>query len=82
LYVGKDVKGREIILFDNIIGTGQKMRSRIRDLQNRGAKDIYCFSAHGLASGDELNRIVNEEGIKELILTKSVQQSSEVQQYL
>jgi len=78
IYLGCDVKDREIIVFDNIIRTGQKIRSRIRDLQSRGAKDIYCFAAHGLSPGDELNRIVDEEGIKELILTNSLQQSSEM----
>lgn len=77
-YVGGDVKGRDIILFDNIIRTGDKVRSRVRDLKSRGANQIYCFAAHGLPSASDMNRIVNEEGLTELILTNSIQHNNEV----
>jgi phosphoribosylpyrophosphate synthetase len=77
-YVGSDVKGRDVILFDNIIRTGQKLRSRVRDLHTKGVGKIYCFAAHGLKPGNEMNRMIDELSITELLLTNSIQQSSEV----
>lgn len=63
-YVGTTIKDRDVILFENIIRTGQKLRSRIRDLQEKGARNIYCFSAHCLLSAPEIDLFVKETGIK------------------
>jgi phosphoribosylpyrophosphate synthetase len=73
-----EVMLKDVILFDNIIRTGQKLRSRVRDLHTKGVGKIYCFAAHGLKPGNEMNRMIDELSITELLLTNSIQQSSEV----
>ena len=46
-------------------------------LKESGAKEIYSYIAHGVLSGEALNKIENS-AIKELVLTDSIQASEEV----
>ena len=56
---------------------GSKMATRALALKENGAKEIYSYIAHGVLSGEALNRIENS-AIKELVLTDSIQASNEV----
>ena len=47
-YSGPDVKGRDVLLFNNLIRTGNSLRKNSKHLKKLGAKDIYCFGFHGL----------------------------------
>lgn len=49
-YLGEEVKGRDVILFTNMIRTGKTIREQSIDLKNKGAKNIYCFGFHGLCT--------------------------------
>ena len=46
-------------------------------LKDSGAKEIYSYIAHGVLSGEALNKIENS-AIKELVLTDSIQASYDV----
>jgi phosphoribosylpyrophosphate synthetase len=50
----------------------------VKGLDAKGAGKIYCFAAHGLYTGNDMNRMVEELSITELLLTNSIQQSSDV----
>jgi phosphoribosylpyrophosphate synthetase len=77
-YIGENIKGRDVILFDNIIRTGEKLEHRTNDLKAKGARSIYAFAIHGLTEAPELLKLVNKLPVKELILTNTIQQCREV----
>ena len=45
-YIGKDVKGKDIIIVDDMIASGESMLDVARELKKRGANRIYMFSAY------------------------------------
>jgi len=45
-YIGKDVKGKDIIIVDDMIASGESMLDVARELKKRGANKIYMFSAY------------------------------------
>ena len=45
-YIGKDVKGKDIIIVDDMIASGESMLDVARELKKRGAQRIYLFSAY------------------------------------
>lgn len=47
-YIGKDVKGKDIIIVDDMIASGESMIDVARELKNRGADKIYLMSAYSL----------------------------------
>jgi len=44
-FLGEDVAGRDILLIDDMIVTGNSMIHTARDLKSRGARRIFCASA-------------------------------------
>lgn len=78
VYLGEDVKDRDVVLFTNMIRTGETIINHSRDLKKRGAKNIYCFGFHGLCTNERLEKLIEELPIKELIMTNSVQHTVEV----
>ena len=46
-------------------------------LKESGAKEIYSYIAHGVLSGNALNKI-NDSEIKELVLTDSIEASEQI----
>ncbi len=47
-YIGKDVKGKDIIIVDDMIASGESMIDVARELKARGAKQIFMMSAYSL----------------------------------
>ena len=45
-----DVKGKDVIIYDDMIDTGGTLCKAAKDLKKRGARKIYAFAAHGLFS--------------------------------
>jgi hypothetical protein len=78
LYIGEDVANRDVVLFSNVVRTGNTILQQSKDLKHRGARNIYCFGFHGLCTDDKLNHLINELPIKELIMTNSIQHAVEV----
>ena len=56
--------------------TNGLLEGAITALKENGAKEIYSYIAHGVLSGEALNKIENS-AIKELVLTDSIQASNE-----
>ncbi len=67
-----DVKGKDIILFDDMVDTAGSLCGAAKALvEIGGAKDIYACASHGVLSGPAIGRI-NDSYIKELIFLDTV----------
>ena len=72
-----EVKDKTCILLDDIADSAGTLCNAAKALKKNGAKEIYSYIAHGVLSGEALNRIENS-AIKELVLTDSIQASNDV----
>ena len=52
-----DVKGKDVMMFDDMITTGGTICGAADLLTERGAKDIYVAATHGVFAGPALDRI-------------------------
>jgi ribose-phosphate pyrophosphokinase len=66
-----DVKGRNLLIIDDLLDTGGTIVHAAAALAARGAKDVYVGCTHGLFSGDAPARI-RDSGIKEIVVTDTV----------
>ena len=72
-----DVKGKTVIIFDDIISTGGTIVAAAKILKELEARRIYASCVHPLLIGDAEERI-NDAGVEEIVGTDSV--SSRVSQ--
>jgi ribose-phosphate pyrophosphokinase len=72
-----EVKDKTCILLDDIADSAGTLCNAAKALKEFGAKEIYSYIAHGVLSGEALNKIENS-AIKELVLTDSIHASNEV----
>ena len=47
-YLGMDVKGKDVIIIDDMIASGESILDVARQLRNKGANRIFCFASFGL----------------------------------
>lgn len=68
---GLNVKGKTVIIFDDIISTGGTIVGAAKILREQGAEHVYTACVHGLLIGDAEKRIL-DAGVKEIVATDSV----------
>lgn len=66
-----DVKGRDVLMVDDMIDTAGTMTRAAQALTNAGAKDIYATCTHPILSGKALDRI-EQSPIKKIVATDTV----------
>ena len=66
-----DVKGKDAIIFDDIISTGGTTAEAVRMLKAQGAKRVYSACVHPLLVGDAEKKIMNN-GAEEIVGTNCV----------
>ncbi len=66
-----DVAGKTCIIFDDIVDTAGTLTTVAQTIHDRGAKEIYAASTHGLLSRNAMDRI-NKSAIKKLVITDSL----------
>lgn len=66
-----DVKGRNIVMCDDIISTAGTVCSAARLLKERGAKKIIAGATHGVLAGKALGRI-SEAPFDEVLVTDTI----------
>jgi ribose-phosphate pyrophosphokinase len=66
-----DVKGKTVIIFDDIISTGGTIVGAAKILRERGAARIFTACVHPLLIGDAEKRIL-DAGVEEIVGTDSV----------
>lgn len=66
-----DVKGKDVLLVDDMIDTGGTICEAAKLIEERGAKSISAAATHGLFSDPAVHRI-DESPIKKVFITDSV----------
>lgn len=72
-----EVKGRNVLLVDDMLDTGGTLVNAASLLKKQGAESIRVAVTHGIFSGNALSRI-NESVIEEVIITDTIMQPDEV----
>jgi ribose-phosphate pyrophosphokinase len=67
-----EVKGRNVLIVDDLIDTAGTFTSAVTTLKEAGAKDVYGACTHPILSGKALERINNSD-ISNLLVTDSMQ---------
>jgi ribose-phosphate pyrophosphokinase len=68
--IGK-VRGKTIVMTDDIIDTAGTMTMGAQVLMELGAKEVYACATHPVLSGPSLERL-RQSGIKEVIVTNTI----------
>jgi ribose-phosphate pyrophosphokinase len=66
-----EVKGKEVIIVDDIISTGGTVRAAAEAVLKQGARDAYAVCVHGLFVGGAL-QLLEKASIKSIIATNTV----------
>jgi len=72
-----DVKGRDCILYDDIIDSGGTLCNAANALMEQGAKSVTAYITHGVLSDPAVERITNSV-IKEVVITDTIGQPEKV----
>ncbi len=71
------VKGKDVIVFDDIISSGGTMMKSVAWVKEQGAKRVYAACVHPLLTGDSKERIL-KSGADGIVGTDTVQSSVSV----
>jgi ribose-phosphate pyrophosphokinase len=71
-----DVKGRNIVMCDDIIATGGTVCSAAKLVKERGAEKIYVGATHGVFAGEAL-KLLKKAPIDEVVVTDTIPQNKE-----
>ena len=77
MHIIGEVKNKTCVLLDDIADSAGTLCNAANALKENGAKEIYSYIAHGVLSGNALEKIQSSE-IKELVLTDSISASDNV----
>jgi len=69
--VDADIAGRDVVLIDDMIISGETMVKAVQVCKKGGARRIVCVSVHGLLVGCAFDRI-RAAGAKEVVVSDSV----------
>lgn len=69
-YMGANVKGKHVIIVDDMIASGQSMLDVAEQLKSRGAKNIYLIASFALFSDGKKSIDAFNEAYKKKIFTK------------
>jgi ribose-phosphate pyrophosphokinase len=69
-----DVKGKDCLLFDDIVDSGGTLCNAADALLDKGATSVTAYITHGVLSGGAIARIAGSQ-LQELVITDSIQPS-------
>lgn len=67
-----DVKGRDVIIIDDMVDTAGTLCGTAHEIMKAGANSVRAICTHGILSGPAIERI-NESELTELIISDSVE---------
>jgi ribose-phosphate pyrophosphokinase len=67
-----DVKGKDVIIIDDMIDTGGTLIEAARTLKDHGARKIYSFATHGVFSDPAAQRIQDCEDLEAVVITDTI----------
>jgi len=65
------VKGRDVIIVDDMIDTASRVTAAAEALKKAGAERIFAYATHGLFSGDAIDRI-NNSSLHEIVVFNTI----------
>jgi ribose-phosphate pyrophosphokinase len=71
-----DVKGRNVLMCDDIIATGGTVCSAAKLVKERGAEKIYIGATHGVFAGEALKHL-SKAPVDEVVVTDTIPQNEE-----
>ncbi len=71
MHVIGDVKDKICILVDDIVDSGGTLCNAAAALKGKGAKQVYAYVAHGVLSGNAVEKIENSP-MEKLVITDSI----------
>ena len=72
-YLGRSVEGKDVIIVDDMISSGESMLDVSEQLKERGARRVFVFSTFGLfVSGPEVFDRAYEKGIINKVFTTNL----------
>lgn len=79
-FLGDNVEGKDVIVVDDMIASGDSMIDVAKKLKERKAKNVYIFSAFGLFTEgfEKFDKAYNEGIIKRIFTTNLVYRKSEL----
>lgn len=66
-----DVKGRDVVLIDDMIASGGTMIRAVRECKSKGAKSVLCAATHGLFLGNALQEML-AAGANEVVVSDAI----------
>ncbi|MEK9657721.1 MAG: ribose-phosphate pyrophosphokinase [bacterium] len=66
-----DIKGKNVLLYDDMIDTAGSITSGVSVLKDLGALDIYIAATHAVFSGPAIQRL-STAGFKEVVVTDTI----------
>jgi len=77
MHVVGDVKGKKVIIIDDMIDTAGTLTEAASAVIEQGAKSVIAAATHGVLSGPALERIINSK-LEEVVITDTINSSKEV----
>jgi ribose-phosphate pyrophosphokinase len=78
IHVIGDVKGKDVVIFDDMVDTGGTLVHSAEELKKQGAKKVYAACTHAILSGEAVTRIKNSP-LEQLIVTNTIPLREELQ---
>ena len=72
MHILGEVKGKNVVIVDDIIATAGSLVDAVHALKSSGAKGIYAAASHGVFSGPANERIVGCKELLEVVVTNSI----------
>lgn len=79
-YLGKSVRGKDVIVVDDIIASGDSMLDVARQLKSRGAKRVFVFASFGLfcAGLKKIDKAYKDGVIDQIFTTNLIYRTEEL----
>ncbi len=71
LNVVGEVKGKQILIVDDMVDTGGTLIAAVRALMEKGAQEIYVSATHPILSGSAYE-LIESSSLKELLVTDTI----------
>jgi ribose-phosphate pyrophosphokinase len=66
-----EVRGRNILIVDDLVDTAGTLSNAVRALKQAGAVDVYAAATHPVLSGDAIGRL-SKSGLKKMVVTDTL----------
>ncbi len=67
-----DVSGRDCIIVDDMIDSGKRLQKTSETLKKCGARRIYFYATHGVISGSNAIKRIDQSPVSEVVITNTL----------